>query len=140
MTPRIFTADDVLRTITRRRWAILVPFAIGVAVAPLLSRLEAERYRSETLIMVVPQRVPDSYVKPTVTESVEERLPAITDQILSRSRLERIIQEMDLYKEERQRNVMEDVVAQMRRDVNTGVIGKDADSFRVSYVSHDPET
>ena len=60
-----------------------------------------ERYRSETLILVVPQRVPDAYVKATVTQSVEDRLPAITEQILSRSRLERIIQEMNLYSDRR---------------------------------------
>ena len=45
-----------------------------------------------------------------MTESIEDRLPSITDQILSRSRLERIILEMDLYKAERARQVMEDVV------------------------------
>lgn len=140
MSPRIITADEIFRTIVRHRWVILVPFAIGIALVPLLARLAPERYRSETLIMVVPQRVPDDYVKPTITESVEERLPAITDQILSRSRLERIIQEMDLYREERSREVMEDVVAQMRLDVQTGVVGREGDSFRVSYVSNDAET
>ena len=41
--------------------------------------------------MDVPQRVPDSYVKATITESIENRLPSISEQILSRSRLERII-------------------------------------------------
>jgi polysaccharide chain length determinant protein (PEP-CTERM system associated) len=140
MSPRIYTPEEIIRTVVRRRWVILVPFAIGIALAPMLARFAPERFQSETLIMVVPQRVPNSYVKPTVTQSVEERLPAITDQILSRSRLERIIQEMDLYKEERSRQVMEDVVAQMRLDVKTGVVGKEADSFRVSYVNNDAET
>ena len=59
----------------------------------------------------MPQRVPDAYVKPTVTQTIEDRLPAISEQILSRSRLERIITEFDLYKEERETQVMEDVVA-----------------------------
>jgi polysaccharide chain length determinant protein (PEP-CTERM system associated) len=140
MSPRIVTPDVVVRAIARWRWVILIPFAIGVAIAPLLAGFAPERYRSETLIMVVPQRVPDIYVKPTITESVEKRLPAITDQILSRSRLEQIINEMDLYREERARQVMEDVVAQMRLDVNVRVDGRDADSFRVSYVSDNPET
>jgi uncharacterized protein involved in exopolysaccharide biosynthesis len=117
-----------------------VPFAVGLALVPLLAPFAPERYRSETLIMVIPQRVPDSYVKPTITESIEDRLPSITDQILSRSRLERIIQEMDLYKAERTRQVMEDVVARMRLDVNVGVVGKEGNSFRVSYLSDHAET
>src|SRR5688572_9790508 len=117
MSPRILTMNQVLRAVARRRWVVLMPFAIGLALAPFLSQLAPERYRSETLIMVVPQRVPDTYVKPTVTESVVDRLPGITDQILSRSRLEQIIQEMGLYVEERRRNVMEEVVAEMRLDI-----------------------
>ena len=115
MSVRTYTLNEIVSVIARRRWLILVPFAFGVAIAPLLARYAPERYRSEALILVIPQQVPDNYVKPTVSESVEERLPAITDQILSRSRLERIIQEMDLYKAERAREVMEDVVQTMRR-------------------------
>jgi polysaccharide chain length determinant protein (PEP-CTERM system associated) len=130
---------EIVHALGARRWVILIPFAIGLASTPLLARFAPERYRSETLILVVPQRVPDDYVKPTVTESVEERLPSITEQILSRSRLEMIIQEMDLYKAERAEQVMEDVVAAMRDDVDVGVSAKDGDSFRVSYVGENPE-
>src|SRR5262249_35505446 len=65
---------------------------------------------------------------------------AITDEILSRSRLEQIITEMDLYKKERSRDVMENVVQTMRRDVTTSAVGKEVNSFRVSYVSLNPET
>ena len=101
-----------------------MPFALGLAAAPLLARLAPERYRSEALILVIPQQVPDDYVTPTMTEAIEERLPAITDQILSRSRLEQIIQQLDLYKDERAREVMEDVVQKMRRDVTTSAVGK----------------
>jgi polysaccharide chain length determinant protein (PEP-CTERM system associated) len=136
---RIYTLNEVIGIVVERRWLILVPLAVGVAMVPFLARYAPERYRSEALIVVIPQQVPDNYVKPTVSESVEERLPAITDQILSRSRLERIIQEMDLYKAERARGVMEDVVQTMRGDVTTSAMGRDVDSFRVSYVSNDPE-
>ena len=56
------------------------------------------RYRSETLILVVPQRVPESYVRSTVTARIEDRLQSISQQILSRTRLERIIQDFNLYR------------------------------------------
>jgi len=137
---RTHTLDEIVGLVVHRRWLILVPFALGVAAAPLLARFAPERYRSEALILVIPQRVPDSYVKATVSETVEQRLPALTDQILSRSRLEQIIQEMDLYKAERSRDVMENVVETMRHDISTSAVGKDVNSFRVSYVSLNPET
>ena len=131
---------DLAVLMVRRRWLILIPFAVGVALAPYLARYALPRYRSDALIVVLPQQVPDEYVRPTVNQSLDLRLPSITDQILSRNRLERIIQELDLYKAERARNVMEDVVARMRQDVTTTADGKNIDSFRVSYVSDNPET
>ena len=139
---RTYTPDDVVQIVLKRRWLILLPFALGLAAAPLLARLTPEKYRSETLITLVPQRVPDSYVKSTITESIQERLASISDQILSRSRLERIIIELDLYKDQRTRQVMEDVVQGMRRDVAVTLTSQaqNSDSFRVSYVSDQPET
>lgn len=139
---RSYTPDEILRTLGTRRWLVLLPFAVGIGLTPLLEPLAPPLYRSETLIMVVPQRVPDTYVKSTITQTVEDRLPSITGQILSRTRLERIVNEMDLYKDDRQRMVMEDVVARMRQDVNITLVGKadNADSFRVSYVNQHAET
>jgi polysaccharide chain length determinant protein (PEP-CTERM system associated) len=139
---RKYTADDITQIFVKRRWLLLVPFAVGLALAPFLATLVPEKYRSETLILVVPQRVPDTYVKATITDSVEDRLPSITEQILSRSRLERIITDMNLYPERRRRQVMEDVVGVMRGDVNVIPVGDrdSTDSFRVTYVSDNANT
>jgi len=109
-------------------------------MAPTIARGVPERYRSETLILVVPQRVPDSYVKSTITQTVEDRLPSISDQILSRSRLEKIIADLNLYTEERKRQVMEDVVQRMRGDITVSLDARSLNSFRVTFVSDDPET
>jgi len=72
---RTYTPDDIAQCVVRRRWLVLVPLALGLAAAPFLAKFAPEKFRSETLIMVVPQRVPDSYVKATITESIEDRLP-----------------------------------------------------------------
>ena len=139
MSVRTHTLFDIANLIVRKRWLVLIPFALGAAAAPILARYAPELYRSEALLLVIPQQVPTDYVTPTMTQSIDERLPAITDQILSRSRLEQIIQQLDLYPAERSSQVMEDVVQRMRSDVTTSAVGKDVNSFRVSYVSDEPE-
>ena len=139
MSVRTHTLRDILLLIGRKRWFVLIPFALGLAAAPILARYAPERYRSEALLLVIPQQVPKDYVTPTMTQPIEERLPTLTDQILSRSRLEQIIQQMDLYPAERSRQVMEDVVQKMRADVTTSAASKDVNSFRVSYVSDGAE-
>jgi polysaccharide chain length determinant protein (PEP-CTERM system associated) len=135
-----FKPEDLVAIVLRRRWLILLPFAIGLAAAPFVAQRIAPVYRSETLIMVMPQRVPDSYVKSTVTATVADRLPSISDQILSRSRLEKVIGDFDLYPEMRQRAPMEDVIRKMRVDIGPIQIQPGAQSFRVSYGSGDPAT
>jgi protein tyrosine kinase modulator len=116
---------------------ILLPLVVGTVAGVLGYKWLPVKYRSETLIIVVPQRIPDAYVKSTVTASVEDRLRSVSEQILSRSRLEKIIQDLDLYKEQRSTGLMEDVVQRMRGDINVELAGKES-SFRVTYMSADP--
>ena len=137
---KTFTVNDIVAIATRRRWLILVPFALGLLAVPVIAPRIPDLYRSETLIMIIPQRVPDSYVKSTVTQTVEDRLPAISDQIMSRSRLEKIVLDFNLYAQERQQAPMEDVVAHMRSDVGPISIRQGERSFRVGFTNTDPGT
>jgi polysaccharide chain length determinant protein (PEP-CTERM system associated) len=140
MATRKYPLGEIADVLIRRRWMILVPLALGALLVPLLAKVAPKRYRSDALILVVPQQVPDDYVKPTISETVAERLPAITDQILSRSRLELIVQDLNLYPEQRKNWVMEDVVDRMRADVTTTpTTGRNLNSFRISYVSGSAE-
>jgi polysaccharide chain length determinant protein (PEP-CTERM system associated) len=132
-----YTADEIIRILLCRKWLVLLPAVLGVAGSVAVARKIAPLYKSETLIMVVPQRIPDTYVKPTVSQTPEERLASVSDQILSRSRLEPIITDLQLYPELRARGIMEDVVQRMRDDVKVRAEGKE--SLRVEYISTNPK-
>lgn len=131
-----YSPDDIVRVARRRWWLPVV--TTGVCLAAGLAGLAAvaDQYRADTLILVVPQRVPDSYVRSTVTARIEDRLNSISQQILSRSRLESIIGELNLYTDLRASRPMEDVVERMRRDIKVDTVRGDA--FRVSYTAPDP--
>jgi len=129
---------QLLEMARRRKWLIVVPFLLITLVTVLASVKLPNQYRSETLILVVPQRVPESYVKSTVTSRIEDRLQSISQQILSRSRLERIIQDFDLYVAERRTGIMEDIVEQMRQSIDVQLVRGDA--FRVSFTGKEPRT
>lgn len=120
----------------RWRWVILVPLLVGAYVALVVSSRMATLYLSEMLIQVVPQRVPDAYVKSTVTMRTVDRLSALSEQIMSRTELERLVVEMNLYPDLRQRLPMQDVVDQMRAKIRVDPIrerNQDADSFYVRF-------
>jgi polysaccharide chain length determinant protein (PEP-CTERM system associated) len=133
-----YTPEEVLAIAWHRKWLITVPFVVAVVCTALVAHSLPRRYRSETVILVVPQRIPESYVKSTVTTHVEDRLSSLREQILSRSRLERVIQDFGLYAELQRTAVMEDVVAAMRQDIDLKV--EHGDSFRVSFISDVPAT
>jgi polysaccharide chain length determinant protein (PEP-CTERM system associated) len=134
-----FTPEDVIQILRRRVWLLLLPLAIVAATTAVVARKLPDRFRSEALIVVVRQRVPESYVKSTVTTRIDDRLQSMMQQILSRTRLERIIQDFNLYPEERRTGIMEDIVDRMRnRDITAQIV--QGDSFRVSYTGRDPRT
>jgi polysaccharide chain length determinant protein (PEP-CTERM system associated) len=136
---KTYTVDDVVRIARRRIWWLLVPFALIAAVTALMARSLPDMYRSETLVQIVPQQVPSSFVRPVVTTSIEDRLQSIRQQILSRTRLEQLIKEFNLYPEARQNGIMEDVVQRMRdRDIQIQVVN--GNSFRISYIGNDAST
>jgi polysaccharide chain length determinant protein (PEP-CTERM system associated) len=133
-----YSFDTMMEAARRRKWLILIPaVTIAIAAAAVVYFLP-NVYRSETLIMVVPQRVPETYVKSTVTARIEDRLQAISQQILSRTKLEQIISDFNLYQRERDNGeLMEDIVEDMRqRDIGMGVVKGDA--FRLSFQADDP--
>ena len=133
-----YSFDTLVQVARRRKWLIIVPTLLVALIGAGIVTYLPNTYKSETLILVVPQRVPESYVRSTVTARIEDRLQAISQQILSRTRLEQIITDFNLYKKERDdRELMEDIVEKMRtRDIGIDIIKGDA--FRVSYQASDP--
>ncbi len=86
-----------LEILIRRRWAVIVPAVVisGLTV-PIVFSIPAT-YQSTTLILVEAQKVPETLVRTTVTTPIEDRLQTISQQILSRTRLQRVIEKFNLY-------------------------------------------
>lgn len=131
-----YTIDDVARIAWRGKWIILAPAILTSVVAATYLRYVPDVYRAETTILVVAQRVSPDLVRGQNTSTVSDRLRSLQQQILSRTRLEPIILDLNLYPELRQRQPMEDVVAHMRDDVTVQMIRGDA--FSVAYRSESP--
>jgi polysaccharide chain length determinant protein (PEP-CTERM system associated) len=141
---REFTLDDYLAILRRRLWVILIPAVLVCAGTYLFSRKIPNRYTSQTLVMIEQPKVPENYVRPVVTEQLDQRLGTMREQILSRTRLEPIIQRLGLFKEEVGRAPMEDLVARMRKSIGIKPVRSILESatalpgFRVSFTASDP--
>ncbi len=80
----------------RRKWWIIIPLILSVLGGVGFLWISPKTYRASTLILLEPQSIPDSFVRSTVTEGVEGRLRTITQQIHSRTNLEKIIEDFKL--------------------------------------------
>ena len=85
---RSYTPLDYALMAWRRRGWMISALMIGAYLSLVVSSQLVDAFRSEMLIQVIPQRVPDTYVQSTVTMRTEERLNALSQQVLSRTALE----------------------------------------------------
>ena len=119
---------------------ILVPALLFTGLAAATSVMFPARYESTAMILLVPAQVAAS---PVVTQqSAEQRIEILRQQITSRTKLERIIKEFDLYPLEGTK--MEDVVERMRKNISISIVsgsnGSDMTGLRVRFVAPRPRT
>ncbi len=130
----------------RRKWlALLVFLAVFTAVVSVTMFLP-DIYQSTTTILVERQQVPEAFVQSTITSGIDFRLQTITQQVLSRSRLENLIDHFGLYQDLRQRVPLEQVIERMRQDIlldqtglQKGGNGETTVAFAISYKGRNPQ-
>jgi polysaccharide chain length determinant protein (PEP-CTERM system associated) len=135
---KAYTPELVLAIAWRRKWLVLIPTVLIAVVACVVTYTLKDEYRSETTVLVVPQQVPEQYVRSTVNTKIEDRLRSINQQVRSRTRLERIIEEFHLYPERRKKDIMQDIVDDMNKAIDVDIVQNDV--FRVSFLSDKPRT
>ena len=135
---RRYTVTSVARLLWKRRWVVALPLAIFLGGAVAFSTSLPNLYQSQTLIMLVPQRVPEDFVRTTVTTRLEDRLRTTREQILTRMRLEDMIKEYNLFPGASSGGMMvEQVVERMRGQVTVTPV-RDT-SFSLAFTYSDPE-
>jgi polysaccharide chain length determinant protein (PEP-CTERM system associated) len=142
-----------LRAVVRRRLAVMVSVAGVVLLGSiLLAALLPNRYEAWTTLLVAPQTVSKRLVEPGVEDSdLNNRLHLMTMQILSRGRLSKVIDDLQLYPEESQEMTREEVIEIMRDDIRVEPVlpemgqarrrdDLEINTFRLYYSSHSAQT
>ena len=84
--------------IAKRRWIwIVIPFILCILGGFSYTALTPKMYRAKTVILVEEQSVPKSYVNSPVTENLRKQIRTINQQVNSRTNLEKIIKEFNLF-------------------------------------------
>ncbi|MGA3106755.1 MAG: XrtA system polysaccharide chain length determinant [Terriglobales bacterium] len=133
---------EIKGIVRRRRWQFLVPFFLGWALVWGASWVIPSTYRSGTLILVEQPSVPEKFVESNIDNDIQHQLDSITQQILSRTRLLKIIDTLGLYSKDRKHKSPDDLVEVMRKDIEIELTHSDdkkLSSFNIYYASRDPK-
>lgn len=137
--------EDYMEILRKHWWIILIPAILGCSGVYLYSLSLADQFTSRTLVIVEQQKVPDSYVKSVDSGDIGERLGTMQEQILSRTRLQPIIEKFDLFKAQKGKVPMEDLVDGLRKSIIIMPIKSlvstregDLPGFSISYTGNDP--
>ena len=146
-TEKPFDIRQYLEIALRRKWYIIIPLVCSLVISFGLYKYLPKVYKATTVILVQPQRVPEAYVRSTVTDSVAGRLNTISEEILSRTRLEKVIQELNLYPDLLKERPMEGIIETMRKNIEIKINqnprrdrGEHQNSFSISFLGKEPST
>lgn len=133
--------ERYLGIVRRRHLHFLIPLFLVWLTVWSASWVMPPRYRSSTLILVEQPTMPKNYVTPNVSDDLQARLQSITQQILSRTRLLKIIDEFNLYNRPHAERLPDEKVARMRKDIEIELVRdkmEEITAFNVHYSSRDP--
>jgi protein tyrosine kinase modulator len=138
-----FNVSQILSNLYRKKGLIIAVFVVVSLLAAYLATILPDIYRSSTLIVVTPQRLPASFVTSTVTMDLEERMQSIVQEILSVTQLDKIIQEFNLYPSDTKGSNLRDRVEKLRKSIKVDFRRNNTrDSmtvFQLSFESGNPE-
>ena len=139
------TPKDFLTIAIRRKWLIIGVAVASLGLAWLFLAMTPKIYRSNTLIIVENQQIPESYVSAVVAGSVAERLTVIKQQVLSRAVMNRVIDDYSLLPKDGVTNESrEELINGLRKNITIEFKGQPGgariDAFTISFAHTSPVT
>jgi succinoglycan biosynthesis transport protein ExoP len=132
-------AKDFIDIAIRRKWVIISCILFGLVSGGWGAWFKKDMYRSNTVILVEQQKIPEQYV-PSIGGGAAERVSTITQQVLSRTNLQKVIDEFQLSSDTIKRQGYESVVEGLRKNVKiqTKASRGQLESLTISFAHEDP--
>ena len=98
MEDEVNSLSDYFTIAWRRKFHILVPFVVvlAITIATVLSLPPV--YQSTGTILIESQQIPEQLIQSTVTSFADERIQVIKQRIMTREQLFAVIDKFDVYR------------------------------------------
>ena len=119
----------------RRRKLILSVSVVLLSIALALAWLWPPTYKSTATILIEEQEIPSDLVRSTITSYADQRIETIKQQVMSRTTLWKVVEQFNLYQEERKRSPTEEIVKHFIKDIEVEVISADVVDKRTQHAT-----
>lgn len=136
---------DFIVVIKRRKYSIVLPSVVVIALAVALSPLVPRTYKSTTTMLVNPPKVPSVYVRSTGNSNETDHLQKISLEVLSGKGFAQIINKLNLYPDLRKTGHLNRAIARMRKNISVDPVLGAGDgrggvgAFTISYIGDSPQ-
>jgi len=129
--------------VLHRRWFVIIPFFMALIVGIILAVVLPKKFQAETLILIEPQRVPDNYVQAIVSSDLEARISTISEMIMSRTNLLKIIENFSLFSGPQNADMfLDDKIEIMRKRTTVNIVSdkrnRMANAFKIAFEGEEP--
>ena len=101
-TERALGLDHYLAIAKRRIFYFLIPFVVVLLFGALIVAIQRPIYRAEGKILVETQDIPKDLVRPTITDTANQRIQVIQQKIMTRDNLLQVVKKFGLFAAEQQ--------------------------------------
>ena len=150
MEEQTVNLSDYLSAFKRRRLSIFLIAATIFTIGALVAVFTPPTYTSSATILIKEQDIPPELVRSTVTSFASQRIQAISQKVMARPNLLKIINQFELYKKKLKRLTTEEIISEMRENISLEMIDADVVdprsgrpmaatiAFRLSFSSDNP--
>jgi uncharacterized protein involved in exopolysaccharide biosynthesis len=130
----------------RRALYFLIPFTLGLLAGALVTAIQRPIYQAAGKVLVESQQIPADLVKPTVTDTANQRIQVIQQRIMTRDNLLALVKKYQMFPHERRWMSDTEVLDLMRQrtaftlvDSNAAQPGAATIAFTVSFEYENPQ-
>ncbi|MPY75494.1 MAG: lipopolysaccharide biosynthesis protein [Alphaproteobacteria bacterium] len=105
---------DYLAAVLRRKFRLIVPAVIIVAIAIVVAVVTPAVYRSTGTVLIEEPEVPREFIRSTITSFAAERLQIIQQRVMTTQNLISIINKFNLYAERRKTTAINEIARGFR--------------------------
>lgn len=114
---------DYLDILWRRKYWVIIPAIILMTVSAYVVMTMPAIYKSQGVILIESQDIPDDLVRTTITSYADQRIELIRQRLMTTNRIIPLVEKHNLYVEQRKNDAStSDIVDRFKQNVGVEIV------------------